>query len=215
MRTALLLVLLTSIVTGARAQDATEWGTFLGLERLFPPPASGWSVSEMEVRELKTFAQLSGLEEMFDLVRGISGTPAKPPSVRYQLSREYSEEAHRIYVLIDSEDMESAGFVLMAHGYSHMEDGKPVPLSTDKKPLQQEVLNVVRPFRRAGHLAVEWTEDQQIIVVLLLGDSGVISFACEYTNCLGDIDDLMERIDLQLLDEFARFEHRKQDKAKG
>ncbi len=201
------LFLLGAITATSLAQD--QW-TRKMFEELFAPPAPGWSVSEMQVRELKTFAQLSGLEGMFDMAGALSGHGVQGPSVRYQLSREYRAGSRMIEAGIDSEDMETAGVVLAAHGYSHMKEGKLVALPADQKSTQDQLLSKgVKPVEKKGHLAIQMTQGSQTFLAVLLGKTGMLALGCGYVDCLADLDALMVKVDLKRLEEFALFDHRK------
>ena len=182
-------------------------------ESLFPQPPPGWGVSEVKVQELKTFAQVSGLEGMENMARGISGMGAQDPSVRYRLVRVYRDSrdsTHTLEVVIDSEDIEAASLVLVAHGYSRIEDGKPVPLADDQKPLQAQLLDRgVTPFKEADHLGIYATQEGAVFMGILAGATGVMGLACEYAGCFDDLDVLAKRTSFSLFDEFARFDHRK------
>lgn len=187
-------------------------------ESLFPQPLQGWLISKVQVQELKTFAQLSGLEGMSNMVAGISGKLSQAPSVRYQLTRTYRDSrdsTHTLEVRIDSEDINTAGLVLAAHGYSRIKNGKPIPFDKDKKYLQDKVLNEgVQLLGHDNFLGIYAMEGSLVIIWLLVGETGVIVYAGDYTNCFDDLNVLVKRTDVQRLDVFSLFNHRKKNKNK-
>ncbi len=201
------LLLLGTITATTLAQD--QWTREM-FEELFVPPAPGWSVSEMQVRELKTFAQLSGIEGMFEMAGALSGRGVQGPSVRYQLSRVYRAGSRMIEAGIDSEDINTAGAALAAHGYGRSKEGKLVPLPPEQKPTPEQLLSKgVKPVEHSGHLAIQMTQGSATFLAVLLGKTGILALGCEHVECLADLDALMARVNLQRLDQFALFDHRK------
>lgn len=184
-----------------------QW-TRTAFEKLFPSAATGWSVSEMQVRELETLG--SRFEKMGNLAAAIAGKPTLAESVCYELKREYRSGARLIHVVINSEDVVVLTIVLPAHGYAFGIDGKREPLPAANQKARDELLRKgLQPFKLNDHLAARATEGSKSFLAVLVGDDGGISFECDYANCLGDVDALMKTVDLNNLDSFARFYHAK------
>jgi hypothetical protein len=201
----LAMVLLTTMPWTAVGQQ--QW-TRTAFEKLFPAPGTGWSVSEMRVQESETLAR--DFEKMANLAGAIAGAPPVAESVRYALKREYRSGARLISMAINSEDILVLSIVLTAHGYRLDLDGKRVPLPDDQKTDRDKLLSEgIQPFKNKDHLAARGAKGSESFLAVLVGNRGGLLFECNYANCLGDVDLLMKGVDLQNLDSFARFPHRK------
>ncbi len=206
-----LIVTGVGIVTEGRVagQKQAQWNS-TALQALFPKPLKGFEVSAMKLKELKTFAQKSGLEQMERLSSSLNGQAPLPPEVRYYLSRTYQGTLGKIDMSIDSEDIESVGLVWMTHGYSEIKDGKPIPLKEKQKASQKQILdNGIRPFTHAGYMGVRAAKSEKAFMLIVAGRYGVVSFSCEYSGCDADQNELLERLRFEALDGFANYLHRK------
>ena len=187
----------------ARGEEAgpTEW-TREAFEGLFPPPAPGWSVSEMELEQATAF-----MGELSSLL-------GQPEPVRYALRRSYSAGDRTIGVTLASEELQTASVILLAHGYKTGEEGL-VPLAEEDTELREgrdQILSGgARPFETRGHLALEWDAPGETWLAVLLGDLGIALLECGYAGCRADLDSLARRLDLPRLEEFARFRHLRSD----
>jgi hypothetical protein len=166
----------------------------------------------MQVKELETLN--NRYEKMGNMALAIAGKPIVAESVCYDLKQEYRSGARLINVVINSEDIVVLSIVLTAHGYAFVLDGKRVPLPAADQKARDELLSKgVQPFKLNERLAARGTDGSKSFLAVLVGDDGGISFECDYTNCLADVDVLMKTVDLNNLDDFARFHHVKTKQA--
>jgi hypothetical protein len=199
-----ILACLTALAAGPE-----QWSR-AALEGLFPRPPAGWTLSEMKVEEMKTFAQLSGLEDMADLIATAKYNSPIQPGVRYRLTREYRSGARTIVVTVDSEDIATANSLFVLNGYSGYKDGRLVSLPEDKKvPPEKLAAGGFTPVLPSDHLGILSVEGAEVDLGILLGENGVLSLHCASRSGLKDMETLMAAVDFPRLDEFARFDHRK------
>jgi hypothetical protein len=194
------LLVMVSPITGQE-----PW-TRAAFEKLFPPPSLGWSISDMQVEESNPLA--GPLEEMAKMAAAIAGKGPVAEIVRYRLMREYRSGARLIHVTIDSEDIMGEHVLQTLHGYQIDKDGKKAPLSADGKALRDKLLSAgLQPVTSRDHVGMRGTKDAESALVVLVGNHGSLALECAYANCLRDVDVLMKSVDLQTLDNFARFRH--------
>lgn len=191
----LLLVTLSWTALGQR-----DWSK-RGFERLFPTAWPEWSVSQMKIEESDTSS--TQYERMANSGLAIAGKPLVPESARITLTQEFRLGERLINVTIDSEFIAGAMMVLMAHGYTS-KDGKVMPLPADQKALRDELLTKVQPVKFKDRLAVRGSIDSKSSILLLAGEDGSVILECNYANCLGNVQSLIEQLNFNDLDSFAR-----------
>lgn len=185
------------------------------MEELFPKPLNGWTASKMQLEELPTYAQVSGLEGMMDIAGSVSGNLpddlGKP--VRFRIGKEYYHSGDRsrtVGIVLDTEDLNTVAVILVAHGLTVGEQGKKlVPLPKEMESTRKELLKKgIEPIKHDKYYAVSIEREEESSVIVLI-NNGIALFGCYYSGCKSDLEQLLYLADWSAMNRFTKFEHRK------
>tara|TARA_R110002049_G_scaffold23726_2_gene84081 strand:- start:41 stop:643 length:603 start_codon:yes stop_codon:yes gene_type:complete len=184
-------IIVAVLTLQVQANDAVEQWSVTDIARLFPAPADGWHIGDLQLEQAETFT--SDLE-MFAGVA--TGTGA---SIRLKVSRQYSKESKSFRVTIDTEDIESVARIeAISSGYAHDD-----ALRSELETAGIGVLHV------NGHVGITIEADGETGRLIKIGSAGLIMMECMYDRCESDLDIVIGGLDLASIIRFVAFDHRK------
>ena len=175
----------------ASAQAETDAWTQEQIEALFPPPKDGWEVGSVSLEQEAGLA--AGIEAMAPATDQDAAT-----RVRMRAIRSYRAPGKRIAMAIDTEDIESA--VQIEGIVAGFKAGGKL-----REQIQQSGLTIVEHHGFAG---IYRRSDENVEWAFKIGSAGVLVLRCAYSDCIDDLEHVVDIVDFESLSRFVAFDHR-------
>ena len=175
----------------ARLKSVSQWsqGSFV---TLFPSFTTGWTAGEIKVKELKV-----PTTDFESFASGMSGTKVAP-HVRLQLMRPYMSKGNAIEMVIDTYDPGTVSTIIQMFAKKEFRA---------KMAKEGAHIKMIKKFH-----AITGDTGQEKALILNVGKAGIVALACQYKDCEKDLEDFSKRLNLNSIERFNNYPHRKSEK---